>query len=334
MKPKTFTLRNANGMTLTASNLGGIVTELKAPDKNGKFEDVVLCFDKVEDYHKNGYVNAIIGRVGNRINGGSFVIDGKKVALHKNDKANSLHGGKIGFDQKIWDARTLETPEGPALELTLLSPDGDEGYPGNLFVRVVYTLMDCFAWRLQYWAMTDAPTVFNPTNHAYFNLSAGKRDVLGHSLELGCSRFTPSDKNLIPTGEVLPVAGTPLDFTSPSTIGDLMKKKSPYLRKGFDNNFIIDRVESGLTLCAAVEDPESGRRMECWTTEPCVQLYTANNMVAGLKGKRGVEYGPYSGICLETQHVPDAPNQSCFKSIRLNPGEVFQSTTIYQFSVI
>ena len=335
MKPKTFTLKNDNGMTLSASSLGGIVTSLTAPDKDGKFEDVVLSLDNINDYHGNGYMNALIGRVSNRVNGGAFMLDGKKITLHKNDGANSLHGGGVGFDQKIWDARELSTPEGPAIELTLLSPDGDEGYPGNLFVRVVYTLMDCFAWRLQYWAMADAPTVFNPTNHAYFNLSGNaRRDILGNTLEICGSRFTPSGKDLIPTGEVLPVAGTPLDFTEPAVIGDLMKKKSPFFRKGYDNNYLVDRVSPGLALCAALEDPESGRRMECWTSEPCVQLYAANHLAAGLKGRRGAVYGPHSGLCLETQHAPDAPNQPGFKPIRLNPGEVFQSTTIYQFTVI
>ncbi len=340
MKYKTFVLKNHNGMTLKVSNLGGIVLALTAPDRTGRFEDVLLGFDDPEKCHQSGYMSALIGRVGNRIGKGKFQLDGTEYNLalnaEKDGVKSSLHGGNKGFDQKIWDAREFETPEGSAVELTYLSPDGEEGYPGNLFVRVVYTLMECNAWRIQYWAMTDAPTVVNLTHHAYFNLNGGKYDVLDHLVQMNCDRFTPADKALITTGKVLPVAGTPLDFSEAKRIGDGVDSTARVmtLAGGYDHNYLINRSAPGLALCAVVEDQESGRQMETWTTEPCVQFYTANVLAAGTKGKGGATYGPRYGFCLETQHAPDSPNKLGFKSIRLNPGEVMQSTTLYQFYAV
>lgn len=337
MKYKTFELKNKNGMKMKVSSLGGIVMELTAPDRNGVFEDILLGADSPEKCHANGYMSALIGRVANRIKKGTFTLDGTKYSVPLNSGKDgvecSLHGGVCGFDQKVWEAREMTTPEGPAVELTYLSPDGEEGYPGNLFVRVVYTLMECNAWRIQYWAVTDAPTVVNLTNHAYFNLNGGKYDVLDHIVKMDCSRFTPADKALIPTGKILPVANTPLDFTSPMRIGERVDSQAKLIADagGYDHNYVIDRMCPGLALCAVVEDEESGRQMETWTTEPCVQLYTANFLKDGTPGKKGAKYGPRHGFCLETQHAPDAPNQLGFEGIRLNPGEVMQSTTVYQF---
>ncbi len=340
MSYKTFVLKNKNGMTMKVSNLGGTVLELTAPDRDGVFEDVLLGFDDPEKFHENGYMSSIIGRVANRITKGTFELDGKTYTIPLNAEKDgvkvSLHGGTKGFDQKVWDAKTLETPEGPAVELCYLSSDGEEGYPGNLFVRVVYTLMECNAWRIQYWAMTDAPTVVNLTQHAYFNLNGGKYNVLDHLVQINCDHFTPSDKALLPTGKVLPVAGTPVDFTEPTRIGERLEDRSKYitLAGGYDHNYLINRMTPGLALCAVVEDQESGRMMETWTTEPCVLFYAGNFIPAGTRGKNGAKYGPHHGFCLETQHAPDAPNKPGFESIRLNPGEVMQSTTIYQFDAV
>ena len=340
MKSKIFTLKNKNGMTLKVSNLGGIVMALTVPDRHGVFQDVLLGYDQAEHCHANGYLSALIGRVGNRIGKGRFSLDGKTYQLALNSACAgikcSLHGGEIGFDQKIWDVRELTTPEGPALELSYLSPDGEEGYPGNLSVRVVYTLMEGNAWRIQYWAITDAPTVVNLTHHAYFNLNGGQYDVLDHLVQLNCDRFSPVDKGLLPTGEIRSVEGTPLDFTEPRRIGERVDSKQKVVANagGYDHNYFINRAAPGLALCAVVEDQESGRQMETWTTEPCVQFYTANFLDSKIPGKGGVKYGRRHGFCLETQHAPDAPNQPGFESVRLNPGEVFQSTTIYQFETV
>lgn len=340
MKSKIFTLKNKSGMTMKVSNLGGIVTELTVPDRDGVFEDVLLGCKKLEDNHSNGYMSAIIGRVCGRIGKGKFTLDGKVYDLAKNVEkdgvASAIHGGAEGFDSKIWDAREFTSPDGPALELTYLSPDGESGFPGNLFVRVVYTLMECNAWRIEYWAMTDAPTVVNLTNHAYFNLNGGKSDVLDHLVQIFSSSFLPTNPGLVPTGKVLPVEGTPIDFNAPRRIGEHIGSKSKIIVNagGFDHCYMIDRSGPGLALAAIAEDEESGRQMEVWTTEPCLQFYSANSLKAGINGKGGVPYPPRYGLCFETQHAPDAPNNVGFQSIRLDPGKVMQSTTIYQFYTV
>lgn len=338
MKQKTFSLKNKNGMKMEVSNLGGSVTELMVPDRDGNLGDVLLSCADIADNYANGYMSALIGRVCGRIGKGKFKLDGTTYEVPLNSEKDgvkcALHGGNVGFDRKIWDVREMETPEGPALELSYLSRDGEEGFPGNLSVRVVYTLMECNAWRLQYWAVTDAPTVVNLTHHAYFNLACGARDVLDHVVWMNCSRYTPTDAGLVPTGKVLPVAGTPVDFTEPRRVGDGIDSKAAVIRNslGYDHNFLIDRSGPGVVPAAAVWDECSGRQMEVFTTEPCLQFYSANFLVPGIKGKRGAVYGPRYGLCFETQHVPDAPNLPGFDGIRLNPGEVMQSTTIYQFS--
>lgn len=331
---RLYTLKNKNGMKMTVSSLGGIVTELTAPDREGRFADILLGRPRVEEYHDTGYMSALIGRVCNRIRDGQFVLDGVRYQVPCNSGRLALHGGNEGFDQKIWSCRPFSSPEGPALELTYLSPDGEEGFPGNLFVRVVYTLLDMNAWRIQYWAMTDAPTVVNLTHHAYFNLNGGVADIRDHVLHMHCSRVTPVDASLLPTGKMIPVAGTPLDFTIPMPMGARVDAKHELLASagGYDHNYVIDRSGPGLVRCAVLEDPSSGRRMETWTTEPCVQLYSGNFLAEGTPGKHGQVYGHRHGVCLETQHAPDAPNQPGFQSIRLDPGEVMQSTTIYKFT--
>ncbi len=340
MNPKSYTIRNKAGMSITVSSLGGIVQSLLVPDRNGKLGDVVLGYPNATQHHDNGYMNALIGRVGNRISKGGFTLDGTFYPLANNSKDCALHGGEIGFDQKIWDVRTFAGADGPSIELTLLSPDGDEGYPGNLFVRVVYTLMEDCAWRIDYMAVTDKPTVVNLTQHAYFNLSGGKdKDLCGHYVQVNASRFTEHLKGNIPSGKVLPVEGTSLDLRQPTSFCECLHgaKKDAYLKKvggGFDHNYVLDRIAPGLSQAVVLEHPESGRQMEVWTTEPCVQVYTANFLSPKDKGKFGYGFDPHAGVCFETQHAPDSPNQVGFPSIRLDPGQVYRSTTIYAFDVV
>lgn len=345
MKPTTHTLRLPSGMLLEASTLGGIVTRLLVPDRKGKLANVVLSLPDVRDHHANGYVNALIGRVGNRVSRGGFDLDGVFFPVAKNSgagkKACHLHGGERGFDQHVWSAREFAGAGGPALELTTFSPAGEEGYPGNLSVRVVYSLSDSAApsWRVEYWAVTDAPTVVNLTQHAYFNLSGGRRDVSDHEIAVSASRFTEVDAALLPTGRVPSVEGTALDLREPVRLGDLFARarKDPQLKLvggGLDHNFVLDRDgSSGLELMASFADPESGRRMFVMTTEPCMQVYSANFLKPGLKGRGGAVYGPHWACCFETQHAPDSPNQAGFPSIRLDPGRVYHSVTEYVFDV-
>lgn len=339
----TFTIRNASGMSLTASALGGIVTSLRAPDAKGRPGEVLLACARPEQHHANGYMNAIIGRYGNRISRGGFALDGEFRALAQNSGGRkhpcSLHGGEKGFDRKVWQVRKFEAADGPALEFTTLSPDGDENYPGNLFVRVVYTLTRDNAWRIDYLATTDRPTVVNLTQHAYFNLNGGARDVSDHLVQVNASRFTEVDAALLPTGRVPSVEGTALDLRGPAVLGDrlALARKDPLLRivgGGFDHNFVLDRKGPGLDFAAFLADPESGRTMEVWTTEPCVQVYSANFLEPSTPARRGQKYGRHWGVCFETQHAPDSPNQPSFPSVRLDPGEVYRSTTVYAFGTL
>lgn len=338
-----FTIRNAAGMSLSASALGGIVTSLKAPDAKGRPGEVLLACARPELHHANGYMNAIIGRYGNRISRGGFALDGEFRALAQNSGGRkhpcSLHGGAKGFDQKVWSVRKFEAAEGPALEFTTLSPDGDENYPGNLFVRVVYTLTRDNAWRIDYLATTDRPTVVNLTQHAYFNLGGGARDVAEHLVQVNASRFTEVDAALLPTGRVPSVEGTALDLRGPVRLGDrlALARRDPLLRGvggGFDHNFVLDRKGPGLDFAAFLADPESGRTMEVWTTEPCVQVYSANFLDASCPARKGQRYGRHWGVCFETQHAPDSPNQPSFPSVRLDPGQVYRSTTVYAFGAL
>ena len=328
-----FTLRNAHGATATISNYGGTLTSLLMPNRNGQLGDVVLGFEDVSGYQSpafrqaNPYFGALIGRYGNRIAKGRFTLDGKDYQLATNNGPNALHGGTVGFDQRIWQAIPSTSAAGETLTLTYHSPDGEEGYPGNLTVTVVYTLTADNSLRLDYTATTDQPTPLNLTNHAYFNLSHGtERDILAHELTLAADRYTIVDDTLIPTGELRLVAGTPFDFTVPHAIGERIAQ----VPGGYDHNFVLN---NGLRVAASVYDPASGRTMDVTTDQPGIQLYTGNFLDGTLTGKDGTVYGQYAGFCLETQHFPDSPNQPDFPSTILRPGETFCSSTVYQFGV-
>ena len=330
-----FTLRNAKGMTARITNYGGTIVSLTAPDKNGSFADVVLGCDTLKGYFKNdAYLGAVIGRCGNRIAKGRFTLDGKVYTLAVNNGPNHLHGGLKGFNKTVWQARTLAANSGPALELTRLSKDGEEGYPGNLKAAVVYSLTDDNALRIDITATTDKKTVVNLTHHSYFNLR-GSGDVLDHTVHIFAEKFTPVDSTLIPTGELRSLAGTPFDFRRATAIGARIYQDDEQLKfgNGYDHNWVIDKPPGKLGLAARVKEPVTGRILELFTSEPGLQFYTANYLDGGITGKRGWRYGPREGFCLEPQHFPDSPNKPAFPSVKLEPGETYQNTIIYKFSV-
>jgi aldose 1-epimerase len=330
-----FTLTNAKGMKATISTYGGTLTGLLVPDKDGKMSDVILGFDKADGYlspefkKSNPYFGALIGRYGNRIAKGKFTLDGKAYQVGVNNNGNSLHGGNVGFNQKIWTAKPGTSADGETLTLTYLSKDGEEGYPGNLTVTVVYTLTADNALKIDYTATTDKATPVNLTNHAYFNLAQGQsKDVLAHQVTIPADRYTVVDDKLIPTGELKPVKGTPFDFTSPHAIGERIAQ----VPGGYDHNWVLNQA-TGQHSAATVYEPTTGRTMEVTTDEPGVQFYTGNFLDGSLKGKDGVVYGKHAGFCLETQHFPDSPNQPKFPSTILKPGETYHTTTSYTFGV-
>ena len=333
-----YTLVNDTGMRTTITNYGGIVVSLTAPDRDGNFADVVLGFDTLQEYVEHSpFFGAIVGRYGNRIANGKFVLNGVEVVLAQNDGQNHLHGGLRGFDKRVWDSRAVETAEGPALELTYTSPDGEEGYPGTLSVKVVYTLTNDNALKIGYTATTDKPTVVNLTNHSYFNLSAGAADtILEHEMTINVDTFTPVDGTLIPTGKIRAVDGSPLDFRTAMPIGARINADDAQLRfgGGYDHNWIVNGEPGALRLAARVYEPASGRVMTVTTTEPAVQFYAGNMMPPSLRGKGGREYGRRGGLCLETQHYPDSPNKPEFPSTVLEPGQTYQSMTVYTFSAM
>jgi len=332
-----YLLRNGSGMSVEILDYGGIVTRLNVPDRNGILADVVLGYDSMKGYLEDSpYFGAIIGRVGNRIANGSFSLQGKSYSLVTNNAPGGqpchLHGGLRGFDKVLWSAEPRVKGGEASLELHRLSPDGEEGYPGNLSVSVVYTLTSDNALKMTYRATTDKPTPVNLTNHSYFNLR-GEGDILGHELTLYASRMTPVDKGLIPTGEFASVGGTPFDFRSPIPIGDRIEDRNQQMSYGigYDHNWILDKGEEDLSRAAVVYEPNSGRVMEVWTQEPGVQFYSGNFLDGSNVGKSGVVYEYRSGFCLETQHFPDSPNQSDFPSVVLEPDEEYQTTTLYKF---
>ncbi|RYD38719.1 MAG: galactose mutarotase [Verrucomicrobiaceae bacterium] len=335
-----YTLTNAGGMEARITNYGGIIVSLKVPDAEGKAEDVVLGFDTLASYEApHPYFGAIIGRYGNRIANGKFTLGGTGVNLGVNNGAHSLHGGKTGFDKKVWKVVQAELKDGVSvLELNYVSPDGEEGYPGTLDCTVTYTLTPANELRIDYAATTDKPTVVNLTNHTYFNLAgAGSGPIADHELQLHCESYTDTDKDLIPTGIIVSVKGTPFDFLTPHAIGERIGTPGvPALEHGagYDHNFIIQGDSGRLRPAAKVTDPKSGRVMECLTTEPAVQLYTANQMDKPIKGKDGKIYECRGAFCLETQHYPDSPNHGSFPSTELKPGGKYQSTTVYRFSAV
>lgn len=327
-----YTLTNAKGSEARIATYGGTVVSLKVPDRSGVMGDVVAGFDSLEGYLKPPpYFGAIIGRYGNRIGNAHFSLNGMQYTLARNDGENHLHGGVRGFDKRVWTARLL-SPQ--SLELSYVSKDGEEGYPGNLSATVTYTLTDANELKIEYSATTDKDTVVNLTNHSYFNL-AGEGDILGHQVVMNADRFTPVDKGLIPTGQLRSVAGTPFDFRTVKTIGERIEQKDDQLMlgHGYDHNFVLNRSGSGLDLAAKVTDPKSGRVLEVLTTEPGLQFYTGNFLDGTLEGK-GKTYTRRSAFCMETQHFPDSPNKPNFPSTVLKPGGTYRTTTVYRFSSI
>ena len=326
-----FTLKNEQGYIVRITNFGGIITEINTPDRDGNMGNIVLGFDSLEEYlAANSNFGALIGRYGNRIAKGSFTLDGEAYQLAINNGNNSLHGGIRGFDKVVWDARVISCEERAALQLTYLSVDGEEGYPGNLKTTVTYELLMDQLF-ITYEAETDKPTVLNLTNHAYFNL-AGEGTILDHVLYLNASRYTPVDDELIPTGELANVEGTPFDFRKPFVIGERIDEVPGAEPGGYDINYVLDGSSDEKVLAAKVLDPKTGRFMEVYTTEPGIQFYTGNFLDGSLvSGDRVLV--KHSGLCLETQHFPDSPNQPEFPSTVLRPGEKFASQTILRFGV-
>jgi aldose 1-epimerase len=331
-----YTLVNAQGMRATITNYGGIVVSLTAPARDGTFADVVLGFDTLAEYVSHSpYFGCLVGRFGNRIAKGKFTLKGVEYVLAQNDGQNHLHGGVKGFDKRVWTPRALETADGPALVLAYTSPDGEEGYPGTLLVTVTYTLTDDNALKVDYTATTDKTTVVNLTNHSYFNLSAGAVEtILDHEMFINADTFTPVDGTLIPTGELRPVAGMPLDFRTATPIGARINVDDAQLKfgGGYDHNWIVIGEPGVQRLAARVYEPTSGRVMEVYTTEPAIQFYAGNMMPPTLPGKGGRVYVRRGGFCLETQHYPDSPNKPEFPSTMLEPGQTYQTTTMYKFS--
>jgi aldose 1-epimerase len=329
-----YTLHNSKGMEARICNYGGIVVSLKVPDKSGKLDDVVLGYDHLDDYVKNSpYFGCLVGRYGNRIAKGKFTLNGVTYMLATNNYPNALHGGLKGFDKRVWQARTYDSPAGPALILTYLSQDGEEGYPGNLTVKATYTLTEDNSLRLDYVATTDKATVINLTHHSYFNL-AGHGDILRHEVMMPADRFTPVDATLIPIGELRPVAGTPFDFTASTPIGARISQSDEQLRfgGGYDHNWVYNKKSSELSLLARVNEKTTGRVMEVWSTEPGLQFYSGNFLDGTLTGKGGWVYQHRNGFCMEPQHYPDSPNHPNFPSVVLKPGQVYKNTIIYRFT--
>ncbi len=330
-----YTLRNSKGVETSITNYGGIVVSLKVPDRNGNLGDVVLGFDSLDGYLKgHPYFGAIIGRYGNRIAKGRFSLNGHEYTLARNNGENHLHGGVRGFDKVLWSAREL--PANAGIELSYLSKDGEEGYPGNLSVTVTYTLTDENELKIDYNATTDKDTVLNLTNHSYFNLAGqGEAQMGDHQLTILADRFTPVDSGLIPTGELRKVDGTPFDFRQPHAIGERIDANEQQIELGkrYDHNFVLNNTGGSMALAARVTEPKTGRFMEVSTTEPGVQFYTGNFLDGSIKGKGGRPYGRRSAFCLETQHFPDSPNKPNFPSVVLKAGNRYRSTTVYKFGV-
>jgi aldose 1-epimerase len=332
---RIYRLTNANGLKAGIMTYGATVVSLEVPDKAGRMDDIVLGYDNLESYIKNSpYFGAIVGRYGNRIAKGRFRLGDEEYALATNNGENHLHGGVRGFDKVVWSAEPGPANDGPSLRLRYTSKDGEEGYPGTLSATVVYTLTESGELRIEYSATTDKPTVVNLTHHSYFNL-AGDGDVLGHELTIDADRFTPVDAGLIPTGELKGVAGTPFDFRKPTAIGARIGQDDPQLLlgKGYDHNFVLNRKGAGAVAVARLREPKSGRVVEVLTTEPGLQFYSGNFLDGSLTGKGGKVYKHRYGLCLEAQHFPDSPNQPAFPSTRLDPGQRYESTTVYRFSV-
>ena len=328
-----FILTNSKGSSARIIDYGAIVTNLFVPDKNGKLGDVVLGFDDVQKYQEIGpYIGCIAGRYANRIANGMFTIDGTTYAVSLNQGMNCLHGGFKGLSKRMWFGDMGMTPDGPAVRFTILDNDGQEGFPGNLNVTVIYTLTNDNTLKVQYYATTDKPTPINLTHHSYFNLAGNaKGDVLGYVAKIHADHYLPVDHALIPTGQIAPVAGTPFDFTRAKLIGRDIGSL-PASMTGYDHAMVLGNPKAELVEAADIYDPDSGRLLECYTTEPAVHFFTGNNL-NGLIGKNGVPYRSHSAFCLETQHFPDSPNHPNFPNTILRPGQVYRQVTEFRFSI-
>jgi aldose 1-epimerase len=328
-----YVLKNKNGVEVHVINYGAIITHLKTPDKNGKLEDIVLGYDSLSGYLKaTPYFGAVVGRYGNRIANGKFSIDGQSYTLVQNDHGQHLHGGTKGFDKVFWDIDSLSTPEGHGLKLTYRSPDMEEGYPGNLDVEVHYILTDNNELQIDYKATTDKATVVNLTQHSYFNLTGGKSDILDHELVIHADEFVPVNKLLIPEGKLAAVKGTPFDFTTVHKVGERINADHAQLKiaKGYDHCWVLNSKDS-IKNVGTLSEATSGRYVEVMTTEPGVQFYSGNFLDGTITGKGGIKYTQRYGLCLETEHFPDSPNQPQFPATLLKPGEVYKTSTIYRF---
>ncbi|MGH7079807.1 MAG: aldose epimerase family protein [Acetobacteraceae bacterium] len=332
-----YTMTNANGVTVKFISLGGCITTIDVPDRHGRFANIVLGYHSLAGYDTNGtYFGGIIGRYANRIAKGTFTLDGKTYHLPVNNGVNSLHGGTTGFNLQMWKVTPKEVDHGVAAVLTYTSPDGQDGYPGTLNMTVTYTLEDSNALRIDYEATTDQPTVVNFTSHDYFNLRGnGTGSVLGELLQINASSYTPTDATQIPTGQIAPVAGTPMDFRKLTPIGARIRYpfKQLLLAHGYDHNWVLNKPEPGaMSFAAEAYDPWSGRIIRCYTTEPGIQVYTGNYLNGTVLGSSGTIYRQGDAFTLETQHYPDSPNEPSFPSTELKPGQTFHSTTIFRFS--
>ncbi len=329
-----YTLTNKNGMSMKVITFGGIVTEIHVPDKHGKIADICLGCSNLDEYLEgHPYFGSIVGRVGNRIAKGKFALNGKEYMLATNNGPNHLHGGKVGFDKRVWKAEPADLGDRKVLVLQYTSKDGEEGYPGTLETKVTYVLNDGNEWQIQYAATTDKATPVNLTQHCYFNLAGHNSGaILDHILWINADKYTPTDDTLIPTGKIEPVKGTPFDFTKPTAIGAHIKeiKADP---QGYDLNYVLNGKAGTLRKIAEATDPKSGRTMTVWTTQPGVQFYSGNFLDGKQKGKGGIKYKQYSGFCLEAQHYPDSINHPEFPSVVLKPGETYRQTTAYVFGV-
>jgi aldose 1-epimerase len=331
-----YRLTNRHGLSATITNYGGIVVSLLVPDREGKLGDIVLGYDNLAGYlTKSPYFGCVVGRYGNRIARGEFKLDGQIYSLAKNDGENHLHGGRIGFDKVVWSAKPLPRDHPVGLQLQYLSRDGEEGYPGALSVIVIYALSDQNEFIVEYSAFAEKATVVNLTQHSYFNLDGAAGDTHAHLLTINADYFTPVADGLIPTGEVRAVKGTPMDFTRPKPVGADVASKDPQLilGHGYDHNWVLQRKREGLSLAARLIGPKSGRVMEIFTTEPGLQFYGGGLLDGSIVGKQGKVYGPCYGLCLETQHYPNSPNQADFPSTVLRPGETYRSRTVHTFSI-
>jgi len=331
-----YTLANSRGMTVRVIEYGATIVSLRVPDRNGAIDDVVLGFDSLPDYTgARRFIGAVVGRYGNRIKAGQFILDGRSYQLATNNGPNHLHGGLQGFDRVLWQASPFQRGDSAGVELSYTSPAGDDGYPGTLEASVSYTLTPDNRLLLDYRATTDAPTVVNLTQHTYFNLAgAGRRDVLDHVLTINASAYTPTDNTAIPTGEIASVAGTPFDFRTSTPIGARIQADDQQVRpfRGYDHNYVLDRgSERSLSHAVNVLEPESGRTMDVYTDQPGVQFYSGNGLNNRVVGRGNQPYQRYGGFCLETQHFPDSPNQPSFPSTVLRPGEQYHTRTLWAF---